>query len=205
MISVKWTAAAVALGLIVACAPKVETQPASAELAPMEWRTPLVGDTTVWQVRGGGQQTHQAVSVENGVVSGGSSTGCTWKSTYDFSPALEYANCNGWTGKQVLSGEGSLFPMQIGATARWEIDGTNTKNGPYDNFRECTVKGTARVTVPAGTFDTYHVNCQERWRVRDYYVSPELQHSVLTRNHHKDRNETEIRELISFTPGSGAV
>jgi hypothetical protein len=201
MISKNLSLVGVALAVLAACAPQVETETVTSELAPLEWRTPVVGDTAIWQV-GDEQRTHKVVAGENGVMSGASSDGCTWASKYDFSPALEYANCNGYTGTQVISGEGSLFPMQVGATARWEIKGTNTTNGAYDNFRECTVKGTARVTVPAGTFDTYHVNCQERWRVRDFYVSPELQHSVIARNHHKGRNETEIRELVSFTPGA---
>ena len=71
-----------------------------------------------------------------------------------------------------------MYPLQVGNTESWKYTGKNTKGDSWSGMRECEVKGTAHVTVPAGSFDTYHVVCEERDSRREWHYSPTLRRTV---------------------------
>ena len=189
-------------GLVLsACTPEVKTEPASAELAPAEAKRFNVGDSWVYVVNGK-PETITIKAVDGDLYTGANeTTGCEYQYFHaSYSPGPQWKNCSGSSGTQQLSRTGSIFPMTVGASESWDVSGRNAKGETWETTRSCEVKGTARVTVPAGSFDTYHVRCQDDWRIRDWWYAPELGFSALSRNQHKSRAETTTRELQSFTP-----
>ena len=197
----KMPVAAVALALLANCAPEVKTEQASTELAPAEAKRFDVGDTWVYNVNGD-PETSKITAVDGDVISGiNETTGCEYTFYHAaYGPGPSWKNCGGSTGTQQATRTGSIFPLTVGATESWAVKGSNTKGDSWETTRSCEVKGTARVTVPAGSFDTYHIMCQDDWRVREWWYAPELGFSAISRNRHKQRAETTTRELVSFTP-----
>ncbi len=96
---------------------------------------------------------------------------------------------------------GSIWPLQVGATVSYDFKGKNSNGDTWNGTRRCEVKEEARVTVPAGTYDTFYVICEDPFRSRHWYVSPELETAVLYWDRHKRRNEIRRSELISWNPG----
>lgn len=185
-----------------ACAPQVETKPALSELAPMVERLPVVGDTIVWD-RNGTQVTRVVTSFDGKMQTIESSDGCAYTSGTGYAPSVSWSNCDPWSdGTQTVEPSGEIFPLAVGNTMSFKASGKNVDGDTWDTVRECSVKGTVNITVPAGTFDTYHVSCVDEWNVRDFYVAPELGQTVLYRQLRKSRNETILQKLISFEPGT---
>jgi hypothetical protein len=83
-----------------------------------------------------------------------------------------------------------LWPLSVGKSARFGVsqtllDKTNGLTEEINRRWECNVKGTERISVPAGNFDTYIVSCDRyssggnEWRGRHtYYFSPDVRHYV---------------------------
>lgn len=189
-------------GLVLAgCAQEVKTVPVSAELGPADARRFNVGDQWVYVVNGK-PETSTITGVDGDVFSGkNQTTGCEFQFIFAaYAPTPNWKDCGGSSGTQQISRTGSIFPMTVGATESWAVSGSDTKGDTWETTRSCEVKGTARVTVPAGSFDTYHVMCQDDWRIREWWFAPELGISAISRNRHKSRAEITTRELQSFTP-----
>ena len=128
--------------------------------------------------------------------------GCEFsRPTTDFGPDYRWSGCGGADGSQEVSVNGSIWPIQVGSTVSYDFKGKNNDGDTWNGTRRCEVKEEARVTVPAGSYDTFHVVCEDPWRSRHWYVSPELEVSVLYWDRHKRRNETRRSELISWEPG----
>ena len=73
--------------------------------------------------------------------------------------------------------------------------------GVWKATRRCEVKEEIRVTVPAGTYDTFHVVCDDDWRSRHWFVSPKLGQAVLYLSKNKRSGSTHRSELVSWDPG----
>lgn len=188
--------------VLAACAPEVKTEAVKAEMTPMEQRLPVVGDTKVWK-EGDGEYNVVVTSFNGGVATVESSKGCTYSQEAGFAPSQTWSNCTPFDdGKQSNTKTGSIYPLAVGNTESYAVAGSNVKGDDWKTTRNCSVKGTARVTVPAGTFDTYHVNCKDEWTSRDFYMSPELGTSVLFRRVGSDASRNTLLEMVSFTPGA---
>lgn len=175
------------------------------ELSPAEFPVVRVGDKKVWRLKNGKESTSEVTGVDDESISGRRGDGCTWKAVSAFGPSLEWSGCGGSAGKQTIKErEGNLFPLQVGNTARWKFRGKNNKGYSWSGTRKCNVNGTANVTVPAGTFDTYHIVCTEQWSRREWHYSPELGTTVTFRTKPKgtSRRKPSYGELVSFTPGT---
>ena len=160
---------------------KVETMPAKAELPPGESRTYVVGESWVWKTMDGTEDVREVVAVDGSEVSVQVSWGCSY--THDasgFAPVTEFSNCSGGgSGTQQVERSGSIFPLAVGNTESWKYSGRSDKGNEWTGERSCEVAGTANVTVPAGSFDTYHVICMEKRARLDFYYSPEVRNSVI--------------------------
>ena len=191
--------------VLAACAPEVKTEAVSGALEPMEAKRFEAGDRWVYLVNGK-EEVETITAVDGDLYSGANlTTGCEYTFFHAaFGPAKTFTNCNGSSGTQEVERSGSIFPLTVGASESWDVSGRNTKGDTWDTTRSCEVEGTARVTVPAGTFDTYHVVCNDTWRVRERWVAPELGFSVIRRDAHKERGEVKTRELVSFTPAASS-
>lgn len=199
---------AVVMALLAGCqttGSSVKSTPSSAELPPLETRRAVLGDTYVWINKNGEERTGMITAVDAQYSSGESSNGCKWRSKRNaFAPGAEWTNCSGSTGTQTSQRlGGSIFPMTVGSTESWDYSGTNNKGDSWESTRNCEVVGIAEVTVPAGTFDTYHVRCADKWWVREWFVRSDgisVQGSNTRKVGSADRNTSW--QLVSYTPAS---
>ena len=178
---------------------------AKAELPPAELPVPRVGDKSVFRDKKGKDLTSEVTSVDSESISTQRSDGCSWTTVIGYGPTLEWSGCGGRGGTQTIKErEGHLFPLQVGNTKRWKFNGKNKRGYNWSGTRKCNVNGTAHVTVPAGTFDTYHIICTGNWTRREWHYSPELGTAVTLSRKPVGSSSTKptYQELVSFTPGS---
>ena len=199
-------AAAGLLAILAACMPgaDIATSPVSAPMPPVEHRRAVVGDAYLLERKDGSRFTVTIKSVAADRVELETSSGCKATLRRDaFAPDLAWDNCSGSSGTQTSKRiGGSIFPLTLESTEAWEYSGSNTRGNSWESTRTCKVVGEVRVTVPAGTFDTYHVRCEDRWWVREWFVRADgvpVQIARTRKNGPVDRNR--LRKLVSFTPG----
>ncbi|MEM9061025.1 MAG: hypothetical protein AAGD13_11245 [Pseudomonadota bacterium] len=167
----------------------------------------MAGEQYVFLDKKGRERIGSITSVTDKFVEGASKRAdqdlfCEWKIKRNtFAPTSEWKNCGGSSGTQTSKRLGdSIFPLQVGSTESWEYSGTNSNGDSWSSTRNCEVLGTASLTVPAGTFDTYQVRCDDRWWIRDWFVRADGVTVVSTRTRKagsQDRNTK--RELVSYT------
>ena len=196
------------LAALAACMPgaNIATQPTSAPMPPVEHRRAVVGDAYVLERKDGSRFTVTIKSVSTETVDLETSSGCKATLRRDaFAPDLAWTNCSGSSGTQTSKRVGaSIFPLTLESTEAWDYSGTNTRGNSWASRRNCSVVGEVSVTVPAGTFDTYRVRCEDRWWVREWFVRADgvpVQIARTRKNGSDDRNR--LRKLISYTPGDG--
>ena len=100
--------------------------------------------------------------------------GCHWtRSNTGFAPALEWHNCpSSGTSEYRFSGEG-VWPLQVGAQFSYIGTGESTlSDRTWKIERKCEVVGTTSIRTVAGVFDTYKVQCKDRWSKRTWWLAP---------------------------------
>ena len=179
---------------------------AKAELPPAELPVRRVGDKSVYLNKKGKEETYEVTGVDSESTSGQSiDDGCSWTSVNGFGPVIEWSECPGGSGTRTIKKrKGGLFPLEVGNKASWKFRGKNNKGDSWSDTRKCHVKGTANVTVPAGSFDTFHIVCSENWARWELHYAPELGVDVTYRRKPRGNSQSKSRylELVSFTPGS---
>lgn len=185
----------------------VQTSVASAPIAPVEVRRAVVGDTFVYISQTGKERVTTIETVGETIVTGntiqaGADLACTWKYKRNtFAPDAEWNNC-GNSGTQTSKRlGGSIFPITVGSNESWEYSGTNNKGASWSSTRNCEAVGTVSITVPAGTFDTYHVKCEDRVWLREWFIRADgvtVQANRTRKTGAQDRNTS--RKLVSFKP-----
>ncbi len=159
---------------------KAETAAVKAELAPAQAPTFTVGSKMTWRERGKDDLTSEVVSVDGNKVTLQSDNGCNSTFTSDgFNLWTRWENCGGNTGSSTFERPGGIFPLEVGKKETYKARGKNDKGNTWSSTWTCRVTETDSVTVPAGSFDTYHVVCKDKWRRKDYYFAPELGRSVI--------------------------
>lgn len=180
-------------------------------LPPAEQPIRRVGDTTTWRYSDGTELTLETTAIDDETASTKTNTGCRSKSMRGFGPFLEQYKCTEDADKAtrtftltVTSQEGSMFPLTVGSNASWSYRSTNHKGGSWSGKRTCSVEGTATVTVPAGTFPTFHVVCKNQWARLEWHYAPELGTNVTYRRSARGsgRGKTRYAELVAFTSGT---
>ena len=198
-------ALAVAAAVTDVHAAKFRKNTVQAELPPGVLTDHAVGEKAVWKYRKLGEVSIVVTGIKRGVVSRRRSDGCA----YDFfrgiwmAPVTRWKNCYGSTGTAKVSRKGKLFPLEVGNSAKFSARGKTKRDGKVNNWkttRHCKVRGTANVTVPAGRFDTYRVDCSDDWTSYRYYYSPELQYIVhYTQKPRKGKSgRTTYTDLVSL-------
>lgn len=167
-------------------------QPVESELAPMpNPGMPPVG-LTVYGKRNGEDRRSQVISLEGNIATSEDNTGCTWTQDLSygrfFSPTKSWENCSGNAGYREFSGMSGddIWPLEVGKAWSYDATGYSNDNG-WASATGCEVTGTARVTVPAGSYDTYRVLCTSKWTKKVYYVSPEEGRPVKISQERNDR------------------
>lgn len=185
--------------------PPIQTAPAANPIPPVEARRAVVGDQFVYLTQSGTQTTTTTVAASANRASYKQDNGCSYSHIITgFGPNPEWSNCGGSSGNQTSKRTGgSIFPLAVGSSESWDYSGTNSKGNNWESTRNCTVPGAVSVTVPAGTFDTYHVRCEDKWWVRESYINADgiaVRWSRTIKSGSGDRNRSG--ELVSFTPAS---
>jgi len=101
----------------------------------------------------------------------------------------------------------ALWPLKIGNQKFFSIKQTVEKNDgtgkrEFSQDWQCVIDGTEKVTVPAGTFDTYRIPChryyRQFWRqTKTYFYSPKVGHYVLYKDDSSAR-PSQRRRLVSY-------
>lgn len=190
--------------IVCGCAAGVETTPVAVELPPAEVRVIKVGDERVVRELDGSERTSRVTRVDGTMFTIEDSEGCSYTAAIDgFGPSTTYENCDGASGTQTLTRTGMIFPLQVGKTESWAITGSDNRGNRWENTRTCVVEGTAQVSVPAGTFPTYHVVCRDDWNTRSFYYSPDLELVVAYERTRRGRADREGWQLVEFRPADG--
>ncbi|MBP5856516.1 hypothetical protein KAJ83_05825 [Marivibrio halodurans] len=104
-----------------------------------------------------------------------------------------FSNPRTWSGavasKLSVDMEGNLdalFPLEVGKTV--SARGTSHYKGRSSPFeRTCVVEDQLKITVPAGAFDTFKVDCRIRFRQGGYTVTfwyaPSIHHFAAFSDH----------------------
>lgn len=124
-------------------------------------------------------------------------------------PELTWTSDNRSSNGRTTAPPDLLWPLALGKRAEFTFDQTIiSKDGspPVQLSRrwDCTVEGAARVSVPAGRFDTVAIGCSRystssgSWRAtRRFYYAPEIGHYVLREDKRRGRLDTR-RELVAY-------
>ena len=172
-------------------------------LKPMAKPAVKLGATKVWR-NSRRQWMEMVMAADERTVSYGSSDGCRYTALREeFSPWLKWEDCVFGTGEGTAKLiEGKIWPLQTGTRFVFHYTGKNQKGQSWEDKMDCTVKGTARIEVPAGEFDTYQVVCDTRNYRREWYVAPKLGTTVRFTRARYDGSRSYSQEMVSFTPGN---
>jgi surface antigen len=111
----------------------------------------------------------------------------------------------------------TLWPLEVGNRSRYEEfgrwynqDGIEQR---YDLYWSCEVKGTEKISVAAGDFDTWKITCRRypnkfrtASRTREYrtwYYAPSINHWVLENRDYNGYKPNQRKELVAVMPDMG--
>lgn len=186
---------------LAACAPPIEKRLVSKPLPVADFPNYRPGDTWTWQLPSGTQLIDRITDVaDDGTLTAESSVtkGCIVTLNREiYGPASRLSNCSGTSYTQTMTQQGNLFPLRVGNRASWSVLRTS-QSGDVDQYDDtCEVIDTANVTVPAGTYDTFVIRCENQTRQREYYFAPEIGSAVIYRRTSQSSGiRTEL--LVSF-------
>ena len=116
------------------------------------------------------------VAGDDSIASYQRTDGCSWtRSTQGFAPATNWAKCpsTGTSNVEVLSD--SLWPLEVGNSIAYRIQGTSSLIGrAWSSRRTCKVSRTVKIEIVSGVYDTYKVECEERWGSRTWWLAPSV-------------------------------
>lgn len=151
-------------------------------------------------------------AIDNDVISEHRSEFRSHKVTADFVlPDILSVNGSKRVTNELFNHEGSLWPLEVGRKTRFSVKRTSTDTVSNVNkvsirHWKCAVDSAEEITVIAGKFDTYRINCQRynskmRFKQRRvWYYAPKIEHFVLRTDLSLYGKKREL-ELVTFTPG----
>lgn len=122
-------------------------------------------------------------------------------------PDLSWTSANRFSEARTTAPPDLLWPLAAGKRGTFDFEqaiASNDGSAPTQLVRRwtCTVEGTERVSVAAGSFDTVVIACNRysdagSWRAtRRFYYAPDLGYYVLREDRHHRRTDTR-RELVN--------
>ena len=158
------------------------------------------GDTYIFNDDGNVVQ-EQVVGVTPDRVTWTNDSGLIWTTTNEIvTPQLSWSSHPelGRGRQNIIGNPGTLFPLQEGNISAFGIRGSSEKvpTGWEDEVR-CAVSGQEDVTVPAGTFTTYRIDCSRKNVETSLYYAPVAQNYVLRER--TFANSRSRKELMSVS------
>ncbi len=195
------------------------TSPSRPDLAaePLEHLMPpapapvfRIGDSYTYRFASGAEQTEIVVTSEADRTGWRLASGATWttRNSTMFNTEAWSGTARYGGGTQRFTGElGKMFPLAVGKSVRYRAEGRN-QVAPSDNAGAapwtvdwtCSVVAQERVTIAAGSFDTFRIVCTREGQIRTYYHSPALGMYVLRVT---TGREAGVKELTAFSQGPG--
>ena len=123
-------------------------------------------------------------------------------------PSISWQNRTRRSRAKITGNPEKLWPLKIGNNERFDIFQVITSNDGSSKQElsrtwQCAVEGTERLTVPAGTFNTFRISCYRYifdtsyWRqTRTYNYTPKIGHYVAREDIYVNRPNSR-RELVS--------
>mgnify|MGYP007017144063 CR=1 FL=1 len=131
-------------------------------------------------------------------------------------PFFEWQNRTSRSRSQITAKPNMLWPLATGKEQSFEVKQTVTSNdgltsNEFEQSWQCVVEGTEKITVPAGTFDTYRISCfrylpgTSFWRqTRTFNYAPAVGHYVMREDTYASL-PSRRRELVSAGFSSTAL
>jgi len=188
-----------AISSLAACGVKpVKTEPVLQPLPPAKAPSYSVGDRFEWLVNDK-PITFLVTDVDAQKVAWQTSHEQSWIDAGPLVyPALKWKAPSWGTGTQVITGiEGELFPIKVGNSIAISLDGSDDSGESWSDVRRCDVLSEQRVTVPAGSFDTYKIFCTSDFADHTFYYAPELSLTVLRVRYGHKKGDTRRYDLVS--------
>jgi hypothetical protein len=213
--SVAALAAIIGLALLVSACQSPQPTPAALAPAPAAatlspGRLPALenGATFVFRNRDGVEVTSRVIAVEGEDVTWQADNGWTWTGKAFFWPVERWQR-DGAGGSQEISGDpGALFPLRVGERVAYRYQGRSQREqAGWSGQGRCEVAATERITVPAGSFDTYKVVCEQGedlkdpYRTRTWWYAPALGHYVATLHQTRTGGINELEQLVRYSAG----
>jgi len=130
------------------------------------------------------------------------SDGCTesWATT-GFAPHLKWSGCASTDGEQEATLKDEVWPLIVGKTWRYKIEGSNVNGYSWNDETKCDVKAQVRIKIGLGEYDTYKVVCADPWGSRTWYVSPKLKLNVAYIRNSNNHGTTNYEFVRKEMPG----
>ena len=124
-------------------------------------------------------------------------------------PALTWTSAKKHSKAKTTANADMLWPLDVGKKDQYDFHQVISKHDGSEatglsRSWGCVVEGTKRVSVAAGTFDTYVITCRRysgtshKWRAtRKFYYAPDIGHYVFREDKYRGRSEKK-RELVSY-------
>ena len=167
-----------------------------------------VGTEWVWKEANTGELHNDRVIENNGsqIVTERKPSGCVQTHNIDSHAGGTVGRKSYYRGcfwgeegsSKTIAHSGSLFPMRIGASESGIV--FDEKSGTQKKIT-CSVTGKEKVSVPAGTFDTYRVICKEPGSLVEHHYSPELGTRVQYRRERPSSGFLRVLQLVDFKRG----
>lgn len=123
-------------------------------------------------------------------------------------PAFDWQSARRGGGQRIINNQpGDIIPLKIGARMTFRST-VSTEKPPFGWEFEwsCDVVGKERVTVPAGEFDSFRVQCgRQGSRELTFYYVPEIGHYVRMEAIGPDGKKTATRNLVAYEHGETSV
>ena len=203
--------AALLIGACQSAAPTPATLtpvPAAATLAPARPPELQTGATFVFRQRDGEEVTSRVVAVDGADVTWEADNGWTWTGKAFFWP-VERWQSESAGGSQEISGDpGALFPLMIGESVAYRVEGqSRDEQAGWSLQGRCEVAAAEQISVPAGTFDTYKVVCEQGedlsdpYRTRTWWYAPAIGHYVAQLHRTRTGGIDELEQLVRYSAG----
>ena len=88
--------------------------------------------------------------------------------------------------------DGTLWPFKVGNKVKYTYARQNAAGKFYYGTKmSCEVAATETVTVPAGEFGTYRIDCKYPWQTQSFWYAPTVERTVKYSANHRKRGKTE--------------
>lgn len=130
--------------------------------------------------------------------------GCHWtRPVKGFAPATVWSDCPSSGKANVSFSKGTIWPLVVGATFTWRIQGSSSLTGrAWKSGRTCTVLPSVRIRTVLGDNDVHKLHCKERWGTRTWWLSPEVGTAIAYRQ--TTRRGVVLQEMTKIIDAKGS-